>query len=140
MKSFITAGIFALATTSAFAQPFAYQLQIGSSEYVPFADTEHMTFAPVAKSDFTPSLDRLMVEANVDGIAPNAFDGTIVKSGPSRISLYEIQRGSPEATANAHYYAQFPADTDWDKVARDYRNQQKLEDVAAQPSNINWGS
>ncbi|WP_078117990.1 hypothetical protein [Thiosocius teredinicola] len=140
MKTLITAGLFALATTTAFAQPFAYQQQIGSTEYVPFADTEHLTFAPVEKSDFTPSLNRLIVEANVDGAAPNDFRGTIIKSGPSRISLYEIQRGSPEATANSGYYAQFPADTDWDRVARDYREQQKLEDVASQPHGDKWDS
>ena len=124
MKKTLTTLVFALVAGTAAAQPFAYQSQIGSEEYVAGYDAKHLTFAAVEQGDRISAYDRWVGGANLDGIAPNAFVGTIVKSGPTPISLYEIQRGSPEATGNALYYAQFPADTDWDRVAAEYRMKQ----------------
>lgn len=131
MKQLFITGVLAIATSAALAQPFEFQRQFGSTEYVPGADTEHLTFAPVVASGQVPSLTALMLASNVDGIAPNHFEGTIIKTGPTRISLYEVQRGSPEATAYRDYYAQHPADTDWAAVARAYREQSRNGALAA---------
>ncbi|MGB5451607.1 MAG: hypothetical protein WBM58_01635 [Sedimenticolaceae bacterium] len=121
MKHLIIAGMLALSTSAVSAQPFDYELQIGSTEYDYRVGTEGMTFATVTPSDGMSSLSALMLSANVDGIAPNDFRGTIVKSGPSRISLYEIQRGSPEGIAYRGYHERYAPDTDWDAVAREFR-------------------
>jgi hypothetical protein len=121
MKHLIVAGMFAVASSAAVAEPFEFQKRIGSTEYDFYADTEHMTFAPVVKSGRPSSLGAWMVGANVDGIAPNDFKGTIVKSGPSRISLYEFVRDSPEGIAYRDYHERYPVGTDWDAVARAYR-------------------
>ncbi|MCB1924090.1 MAG: hypothetical protein KDJ27_10160 [Gammaproteobacteria bacterium] len=131
MKQLFIAGVLAIATSAAAAQPFEFQRQFGSTEYVYDADTAHLTFAPVVPSGKAPSLTALMLASNVDGIAPHRFEGSIVKTGPTRISLYEVQRGSPEATAYQDYYAQYPADTDWAAVARAYREQSRNGALAA---------
>ena len=55
----------------------------------------------------------------------------IVKSGPIRISLYEVQRDSSEASANRGYYDRFPADTDWAAVAREYHEAHSSDGLAA---------
>ena len=125
MKRSIIAALLTVAAGSAAANnPFDFQLQFGSEEYVHGADAVHMTFAPVERSDFVPGVFALTLNANVDGIAMNDFEGTILKSGPSRISLYEVYRGSPEGTAYRDYHESYPADTDWDHVAREYRESQ----------------
>ena len=90
-----------------------------------------MTFAPVEKSDMVPSLSVWMETANVDSIADNDFRGTIIKSGPSRISLYEIQRDSPEGIAYSDYHERYSADTDWDAVARAYRQSRLNQGLAS---------
>ena len=91
-----------------------------------------MTFAPVVKSGKVSSLSRIMLESNVDGVALNDFKGEIVESGPSRISLYEVQRGSPEATAYRDYYERYPADTDWGAVAREFRESRMNKGLASE--------
>lgn len=121
MKSTLSTLVLVLAAGTAAAQPFDFQRQFGSTEYVYDADTRHMTFAPVQPSGIVPSLHAVMLAADVDGIAPYHHVGDIVPSGPTRISLYEVQRGSPEAAAYADYYARYPADTDWDRLAREFR-------------------
>lgn len=131
MKKTLTTLVFALAAGSAAAQPFNFQRQIGSEEYVAGYGATHIEFAAVERSDRVPSHSRWILDANVDGIAPNAFVGTIAKSGPTSISLYETLRGSPEATANALYYAQFPANIDWNRVAAEYRASQLRNGLAA---------
>ncbi|MEZ5585509.1 MAG: hypothetical protein R3E46_00415 [Sedimenticolaceae bacterium] len=131
MKQLFIAGVLAIATSAAVAQPFEFQRQFGSTEYVPGADTEHLTFAPVVASGMAPSLTVLMRVSNVDSIAPNHFDGTIIKTGPTRISLYEVQRGSPEATGFQDYFARHSANTDWVAVARAYREQSRNGALAA---------
>ena len=113
MKKTLIAALL-VTSTSAFANnPFEFQQRFGSEEYVHGYDAAGIEFAPVVGSDFTPSLNRLVVEANVDGIADNAFEGEIVKSGPSRISLYEIHRDSPEGIAYSDYHERYAADHDW---------------------------
>lgn len=131
MKTTLSTLALVLVASTAAAQPFDFQRQFGSSEYVFDADTRHMTFAPVEASVAVPSLYTVMLAANVDGVAPNHHVGGIVRSGPTRISLYEIQRGSPEATANTGYYARYPANTDWERVAREYRTGHTDNDLAA---------
>lgn len=123
MKHLFISGLFAISTGAAVAQPFDFQRQFGSTEYVAGADTEHLVFAPVDDSGMTPSLIALMQGSNVDGITPNRFEGPIIETGPTRISLYEVQRGSPEATANRGYYDRYPVGTDWAAVARAHRGQ-----------------
>lgn len=124
MKQLCIAGILAIATTTVVAQPFEFQKRIGGPEYNFYEDTEGMTFAPVVPNGKRSSLMTWMYEANVDGIALNRFEGTNVMTGPTRISLYEFMRDTPEGAANRDYYERFPADTDWDAVAREYREQQ----------------
>lgn len=121
MKHLIIAGLVAFASSAVLAEPFEFQKRIGGPEY-DFSDgTEHMSFAPVMASGSTPSLTVWMEEANVDGIALNDFRGRIIESGPSRISLYEIQRYSPEGIAYSDYHERYAADTDWDAVAHEFR-------------------
>lgn len=134
MKSIAIAGLLAAAASAATAQPFDFQRQTGSSEYVAGADTAQMSFAPVVPRDFVPSLTRWMLTANVDGIAPNRFEGTIFPSGPTRVSLYEVQRGSPEGIAYRDYHERYPAGTDWDRIAREFRDRHPAGGLASQPA------
>ena len=131
MKRTITAILVAMAAGTAAAQSFDFQLQFGSEEYVPGHDAAHMTFAPVERSPIEPSVFAVYRESNVDGIALNQYSGEIVKSGPSRISLYEVMRDSPEGVAYSDYHARYPADTDWDRVAREYRDSQRNNGLAS---------
>jgi hypothetical protein len=113
MKKTLIAALL-VTSTSAFANsPFAFQQQFGSEEYVPGYDAADMAFAPVVGGGVEPSYFRLMVQANVDHIAGNAFEGEIVRSGPTRISLYEVFRDSPEGTAYRSYHERYAADHDW---------------------------
>ena len=121
MKKLLVATVLAGAAGTATAAPFDFQRQVGSSEYVPGYDTAGLHFPQIGGSVATASLNRWMLSANVDGVAGNEFRGSIDRSGPTRISLYEFMRESPEATANSGYYARFPADTDWSRVAEAYR-------------------
>jgi hypothetical protein len=122
MKHLVTTAILAATIGSANALTFDFQAQFAAEEYVPGYDARHIAFAPVAPSASVVSLNRWMQQANVDGIAPNDFQGVIVETGPTRISLYEFVRDSPEGIAHAGYHERFPADTDWDRVARDHRD------------------
>lgn len=123
MKHLIITGILAVSTSVVSAQTFDFQRQFSSTEYDYTVGTEGMSFATVTPSGHVSSLAVLMLSANVDGIAPNDFRGSIVKSGPSRVSLYEIQRGSPEGIAYRAYHERYAPDTDWDAVAREFRSQ-----------------
>ena len=116
MKTLIIAGLMA-ATTVVSAQPFEFQKRFGSTEYDHFADTRQMQFADVTPSGRVSSLERVMLAANVDSIAPNRFEGEIVTSGPTRISLYEVQRDSPEGIAYRDYHERYPIGTDWQAIA-----------------------
>lgn len=131
MKPLIIAGIFAISTSAAMAQPFEFQKRFGGPEYDFYESTQGMSFAPVTHRGKAASLTTWMLEADVDGIALNDFRGTIIESGPSRISLYEIQRDSPEGVAYSDYYERYPADTDWDAVAREYRRDRANRDLAS---------
>lgn len=130
MKHLIIAGLMATSTI-VLAQPFEFETRIGSTEYDPFADTAHLVFDVVDGGTQVSSLERWMIDANVDGVAPNDFQGEIVKSGPSRISLYEIFRDSPEGTAYRDYHERYPVSTDWDSIARDYRDGRVEGGIAA---------
>ncbi len=132
MKHLAIAGIFAIASSAAIAEPFDYQKQWGGPELNPYHGTENLSFAPVVERAGRSSLTAWMLGANVDGVALNEFEGRIVKSGPTRISLYEFVRDSPEGIAYRDYHERFPADTDWDAVAREYRERQD-RGIAAAP-------
>jgi hypothetical protein len=108
MKRTLIAALLA-ATGTAFANsPFDFQRQIGSEEYVHGYDAGHIDFAPVTETGLVSSLERVMREANVDGIAPNDFDGEIVKTGPTRISLFEAYADSSEYAAYSNYHERLP--------------------------------
>lgn len=126
MKKLIIAGILAVSTTAAVAQPFEFQERIGSQEYDLYSDTRGMSFAPVAKTGRGSSYEALIQSASVDSIAFHDFKGEIIESGPTRISLYEVLRGSSEGIAYQDYHERYPENTDWDAVASDYRQQQEL--------------
>jgi len=139
MKNLIIAGVFAASSVAAVAEPFDFQKQFGGPENnIYWEGTEGMTFAPVVESGKVPSLTAWMQNANVDGIALNDFEGTIIESGPSRISLYEIQRDSPEGIAYSDYHERYPDDTDWARVARDFR-QGRLNDGLASGADLTEG-
>ncbi|MCB1773938.1 MAG: hypothetical protein KDI88_10000 [Gammaproteobacteria bacterium] len=121
MKRTLIAAILAATAGTVGAQSFQFQQQFGSEEYVAGHDAAGMTFAPVETSNRIASLTRWMLDANVDGIAPNAHDGIIIETGPTRISLYEFVRDSPEGIAYADYHDRYPAGTDWDRVAQVFR-------------------
>lgn len=131
MKPAITALLVAMAAGTAAAQPHDFQLQFGSEEYVPGYDARHTDFAPVVRSDIEPSVFAVIRGANVDGIALNEFSGEIIERGPSRISLYEVMRDSPEGIAYRDYHERFPADTDWARVAREYRENRMHDGLAS---------
>ena len=107
MKTLIIAGIFAVASTAATAGSSDFLSHIGGPEYDHNYGTHGMAFAQVEKTDSVASLNRLMVESNVDGIAQNDFRGTIDAWGPSRISLYEAVRNSPEGVSYRDYHERF---------------------------------
>ena len=132
MKTIITAAIFAITASTAIAQPFDFQRQFGSTEYVYDEDSAHLHFAAVTPSREKSSHAELMLSANVDGIAPHAFNGDVVRSGPTRISLYEVMRGSPEGIADRRYHDRHPSNTDWDRLAREYREQRLEKELASQ--------
>ena len=121
MKALIIAGVFAATSSIAAAGSSDFLSHIGGPEYDHNYGTHGMAFAPVQKTDSVASLNRLIVESNVDGIALNDFRGTIDTWGPSRISLYEVVRNSPEGLSYFDYHQRFAADTDWDQVASEYR-------------------
>ena len=129
MKKLFIAGILAVSTTAAIAQPFEFQERIGSQEYDHYSDTRGMSFAPVTKTGRVSSYEALIQSANVDGIAFHDFEGEIIESGPTRISLYEVLRDSSEGIAYQDYHERYPENTDWDAVASDYRQQQELVTV-----------
>lgn len=118
MKNIAIVTAIALSSSIAIAEPHAYQQQVGSSELDPsISEGPGSITKREGSSDFTPSLIVFYENVDVDGSAEFAFVGNIEESGPSRISLYEMQRGSPEGTANRDYYERFPAGTDWSAVA-----------------------
>jgi hypothetical protein len=122
MQRTLIAAILTATAATAGAQSFQFQQQFGSEEYVHGYDAAGMTFAPVENSHRTASLTTWMIDANVDGIAPNAHDGIIIETGPSQISLYEFVRDSPEGIAYTDYHNRYPSGTDWDRVAREFRD------------------
>jgi len=132
MKRQLIAASLAVAAGSAAANaPFDFQLQFGSEEYVHGVDAAAMTFARVTPGERITSRDAIYLAANVDGIAPNDVQGTIEPYGPSRISLWEVQRGSPEGIAYRQYHETYPADTDWDRIAREWRGESDRRDLTA---------
>ena len=122
MKKEIVAGVLLVASGVVGAAPFEYQKQIGSSELDPSIwEGGAMTFSAVLPSSTKSSLEVLYVTNNINGAGEFPFNGEVVPSGPSRISLYEVQRGSPEATGYRDYYERFPVGTDWARIAREWR-------------------
>ena len=112
MKALIIAGVFAISSTTAIAGSSNFLSHIGGPEYNFAYGSESMTFVPAEKSDAVPSVTRLIIESNVDGIAKNDFQGEITPAGPSRISLYEVVRGSPEGLSYSGYHQRFAAESD----------------------------
>ncbi len=118
MKYTLFASAIALSCSFAIAEPHGYQLQVGSSELDPSIwEGPELAFEPVKARSRKDSRSDWFETANVDGDRSFHFVGTIVPSGPTRISLYEAYRGSPEGTAYRDYYERFPADTDWSAIA-----------------------
>ena len=123
MKNIAIATAIILSSSVALAEPHGYQLQVGSSELDPSIwDGPGHAPEPQSGPDFKPSLVSVYEEFNLDGSAPFSRESEVKKSGPSRISLYEAQRGSPEAMAYQDYYDRFPADTDWAAVADNWKS------------------
>lgn len=120
MKKTLIAGVLAMASSVVGAAPFAFQTQIGSSELDPSIwDGPAMTFPTGTPSGTRSSLEVLYASHDIDGAGEFPFAGSIEASGPTRISLFEVQRGSPEATAYRDYYERYPVGTDWARIARE---------------------
>jgi hypothetical protein len=121
MKRYIIATIIAAASQIAVAEPFEFQ-KIGGSELDPSIwQGPGQVVKRGGPSNFKGALESVYELTDLDGRQPNAFVGTIQPSGPTRISLYEVYRDTPEGTAYRDYYEQFPADTDWAAVAQEYK-------------------
>ena len=124
MQRIIISAVLALSTGLAVAAPHDFELQIGTSELDPSIwegpELQVRNFEP---SHFVPSVLALYQGANIDGAGLNDFDGSNVPSGPTRISLYEVYRGSPEGTAYLDYHAQFPGEANWEAIAQGYRDE-----------------
>lgn len=122
MKNIAIVTVIALSTSVAFAEPHGYQLQVGSSELDPSIwEGPGQVSKRKTGTDFKPSLTAFYETVDVEGSTDFEYVGTVEKSGPSRISLYEAHRGSPEGTAYQDYYDRFPADTDWHAVAENWK-------------------
>lgn len=122
MKRYIIATIVAMSSQFALAEPFEFQKVVGSSELDPsiWEGPGHVVKRG-GPSNFEDSLAAVYAATNLDGRQPFAFVGKIERSGPTRISLYEAYRGSPEGTAYRDYHERFPADADWGAIAQDYK-------------------
>ncbi|MGB5201448.1 MAG: hypothetical protein WBN68_18975 [Sedimenticolaceae bacterium] len=128
MKNIAIATAIALSSGVAFAAPHNYQLQVGSSELDPSIwEGPELVVKDFEPSKFKDSLAAVYELSDLDEGQPFPFVGTIVPSGPTRISLYEAYRDTPEGTAYRDYYERFPADTNWSAVA---------ESSNADPNNI----
>lgn len=121
MKNITIATALALSSSLALAAPHDYQVQVGSSELDPSIWEGPELPVRAFKPDLRPTYYE-QLSAALD--PPFTRVGSIEPTGPTRISLYEMQRGSPEATAYGDYYEQFPADTDWGKVAQEFKQAQ----------------
>ena len=118
MKHFDLVSAITLFCGAVLAAPHDYQLQIGSAELDPSIwEGPATTWQAVEPSRSADSRSVLYESANVDGDQPFVFVGRIIPSGPTRISLYEVYRGSPEGTAYRDYFERFPADTDRAAIA-----------------------
>lgn len=122
MKRIIASTALILAGSIAHAAPLGYQAQIGTSELDPsiWEGPGDVVKAKPSR-DFEPSLVVIYKHANVDGNAAFQRKDAVEVSGPSRISLYEVYRDSPEGTAYRAYHERFPVGTDWSKVAREWK-------------------
>ncbi|MDJ0740071.1 MAG: hypothetical protein QNJ91_10155 [Gammaproteobacteria bacterium] len=122
MKTQIIAAIVAIGSQAALAEPFAFQKAVGSSELDPSIwEGPGEVVQRGEPREFVDALEAVYKATNLDGRQPFEFVGTITPSGPTRISLYEAYRDTPEGTAYQDYYAQFPADTDWAAVAQEFK-------------------
>ena len=122
MKHLTIATAIALSSSLAVAAPHGFQAQIGSSELDPSIwEGPELPVRSFEPSSTKPSLVALYESVDVDGSLPFHHVGTIEPSGPSRISLYEVYRGTSEGTAYQDYYARFPAETDWHAVAENWK-------------------
>lgn len=109
MKYTVIASAIALSCSFAFAEPHGYQLQVGSSELDPgIWEGSQPAWQTVTSRSLKDSRTDWYETANIDGSQPFHFVGSIVPSGASRISLYEVYRGSPEGTAYRDYFERFP--------------------------------
>ena len=90
MKHLTIAALIALSTSAAFAAPFSYQQQVGSSELDPsIQDGPALTAQPFTVSNVTPSEYRLFEGVDIDGSALFAYAGQVVPSASSGPSSYE---------------------------------------------------
>lgn len=124
MQRIVISAFLALSAGLAAAAPQDFELQIGTSELDPSIwegpEFQVRNFQP---SHFVPSVIALYEEAKIDGAGLNEFEGSITPSGPTRISLYEVYRGSPEGIAYADYHQQYRIDANWEAIAQDYRDE-----------------
>jgi hypothetical protein len=128
MKKTLFAALVAMTTSASYAAPHAFQLQIGASELDPgIWQGPVLYFAPVTPGAFTPSVEVLYATHNVDGAGHSDFSGSVEPRGPGRISLYEVYRETSEGVAYQGYYQRFPADTDWEALARDQRQRNEAD-------------
>lgn len=122
MKLHILAALVAVSSQAALGEPFDFQKNIGSSELDPSIwDGPGTVVKRSGSVGFADSRAAIYAAANVDGDQPFHFEGTIEPSGPTRISLYEVYRDSPEGTAYRDYHERYPHDTDWSAVAQEFK-------------------
>ena len=113
MKTLIIAGIFAISSTTAIAASSDFLSHIGGPEYNAAYSTEGMTFAQVEKSDAEPSLTRLIVESNVDGIAWRAKSSPAARAGLASMKLCAAARKVSHTAATTSASRLIPIGTKW---------------------------
>lgn len=90
MKHLTIAALIALSSSAAFAAPFSYEQQVGSSELDPsIQDAPALTAQPFTVSNLTPSVFTLDGGVDIDGGAEFVYLGQIVPSVFSGPSSYE---------------------------------------------------
>jgi hypothetical protein len=81
MKHLPIAALIALSTSAAFAAPFSYQQQVGSSELDPSIwDAPALTAQPFTVSNLIPSVFTSYWGVDIDGSPEFAYVGEIVPS------------------------------------------------------------
>ena len=133
MKNIILATAIALAAGIVCAKPFEFEKTWRSPDLDPSLDNPTLEFPPVERpGPAVTSVDHIYC-GNPDGMGDeHHWIGVFIPSAPFAISLYEIYRDNPDGGGYDSYYERYPADTDWDRLAREHRRELRRSGRVAQ--------